>query len=212
MICYVLYLIENVNAGPFGIKPKGNEDVDSSTNAAEDEDNPLLVDLSDEELMEVMEQFALMSEEERDEAFQEVVQMLGGDDDPEMIAAVQEIMNAVKSMDNDGTFISSSSSYIPGSSSSRMVVSDEELAKATGIALEMIFKSDWSVIYNKRNEILDSLISSGKISVEDGTIYKSDNASWEKVLKSIWEELQSQAIENGNVIVKDSIEDEHDEL
>ena len=162
--------------------------------------------------MEVMEQFALMSEEERDEAFQEVVQMLGGDDDPEMIEAVQEIMNAVKSMDNDGTFISSSSSYIPGSSSSRMVVSDEELAKATGIALEMISKSDWSVIYNKRNEILDSLISSGKISVEDGTIYKSDNASWEKVLKSIWEELQSQAIENGNVIVKDSIEDEHDEL
>ena len=162
--------------------------------------------------MEVMEQFALMSEEERDEAFQEVVQMLGGDDDPEMIEAVQEIMNAVKSMDNDGTFISSSSSsYIPGSSS-RMVVSEDELAKATGIALEMISKSDWSVIYNKRNEILDSLISSGKISVEDGTIYKSDNASWEKVLKSIWEELQSQAIENGNVIVKDSIEDEHDEL
>ena len=52
--------------------------------------------MSDEELMEVMEQFALMSEEERDEAFQEVVQMLGGDDDPEMIAAVQEIMSAVK--------------------------------------------------------------------------------------------------------------------
>ena len=189
------------------MKPKGNEDIDSSTNAAEDEDNPLLVDLSDEELMEVMEQFALMSEEERDEAFQEVVHMLGGNDDPEMIEAVQEIMNAVKSMDNDGTFISSSS-YIPGRSSRRMVVSDDELAKATGIALEMISKSDWSVIYNKRNEILDSLISSGKISVEDGAIYKNDNAAWEKELNNIWEELQSQAIENGNVIVKDGIEDD----
>ena len=196
----------NVNAGPFGIKPKGNEDVDSSTNAEDSEDNPLLVDLADEELMEVMEQFALMSEEERDEAFQEVVQMLGGNDDPEMIEALQEIMNAVKSMDNDSTFISSSS-YIPDSSS-RMVVSDDELAKATGIALEMISKSDWSVIYNKRNEILDSLISSGKISVEDGAIYKSDDNAWEIELNNIWEELQSQAIENGNVIVKDGIEDD----
>lgn len=153
--------------------------------------------------MEVMEQFALMSEEERDEAFQEVVQMLGGDDDPEMIEAVQEIMNAVKSMDNDVII----SSFIPGSSS-RMVVSDDELAKATGIALEMISKSDWSVIYNKRNEILDSLISSGKISVEDGAIYKSDDNAWEIELNNIWEELQSQAIENGNVIVKDGIEDD----
>ena len=148
-----------------------------------------------------MEQFALMSEEERDEAFQEVVQMLGGDDDPEMIAAVQEITSAIKSMDDNVI-----SSNPGGSNTNRMLVSDDELEKATQIALEMISKSDWSVIHNKRNEILDSLISSGKMSVEDGAIYKSDNASWEKELKRIWEELQSQAIENGNVIVKDGIE------
>ena len=148
-----------------------------------------------------MEQFALMSEEERDEAFQEVVQMLGGDDDPEMIAAVQEIMSAVKSMDDNVI-----SSIPGGSSTSRMLVPDDELEKATKIALEMISQSDWSVIYNKRNEILDSLISLGKMSVEDGAIYKSDTAAWEKELNRIWEELQSQAIENGNVIVKDGIE------
>lgn len=84
-------------AGPFGIKSKDNDggpaesDEDTSGNA---------VDLNDAELLEMMEQFALMSEEEMEEAFSEVIDMLGGEDDPEIVAAIREVMNAVKVMDD----------------------------------------------------------------------------------------------------------------
>ena len=84
-------------AGPFGIKSKDND----GGPAESDEDNSgNAVDLNDAELLEMMEQFALMSEEEMEEAFSEVIDMLGGEDDPEIVAAIREVMNAVKVMDD----------------------------------------------------------------------------------------------------------------
>jgi len=135
-----------------------------------------------------MEAFALMSPEEAQEAFAEVLEMLGEDkDDPEMLEAIQEVMREMESM-NTGDDVKYRLSSM---------TMEEEVAQATEVALEMISTSEWDVIYNKREDILDSVIASGKMSAEDAALYKSDAAAWEKELKHIWEELQSQANDAG---------------
>ena len=135
-----------------------------------------------------MEAFALMSPEEAQEAFAEVLEMLGEDkDDPEMLEAIQEVMREMESM-NTGDDVKYRLSSM---------TMEEEVAQATEVALEMISTSEWDSIYNKREDILDSVIASGKMSAEDAALYKSDAAAWEKELKHIWEELQSQANDAG---------------
>ena len=135
-----------------------------------------------------MEAFALMSPEEAQEAFAEVLEMMGEDkDDPEMLEAIQEVMREMENM-NTGDDVK----YRLTS-----MTMEEEVAQATEVALEMISTSEWDVIYNKREDILDSVIASGKMSAEDAALYKSDAAAWEKELKYIWEELQSQANDAG---------------
>lgn len=125
-----------------------------------------------------------MSPEEAEEAFAEVIEMLGEDkDDPEMLEAIQEVMREMESM-NSGTDVKARLSSM---------TLEEEIAEATEMALEMISTSEWEVIYNKREDILDSVIASGKISAEDAALYKSDASAWEEELKYIWDELQTQA-------------------
>ena len=143
-----------------------------------------LIDLDDPELVEAMEAFALMSPEEAEEAFAEVIEMLGEDkDDPEMLEAIQEVMREMESM-NSGADVKARLSSM---------TLEEEIAEATEMALEMIATSEWEVIYNKREDILDSVIASGKVSAEDAALYKNDAAAWEEELKYIWDELQNQA-------------------
>jgi len=130
----------------------------------------------------------LMSPEEAQEAFAEVLEMMGEDkDDPEMLEAIQEVMREMESMNNGDDVKYRLSS----------MTMEEEVAQATEVALEMISTSEWDVIYNKREDILDSVIASGKMSAEDAALYKSDAAAWEKELKYIWDELQSQANDAG---------------
>lgn len=131
-----------------------------------------------------MEAFALMSPEEAEEAFAEVIEMLGEDkDDPEMLEAIQEVMREMESM-NSGADVKARLSSM---------TLEEEIAEATEMALGMIDSAEWEVIYNKREDILNSVIASGKISAEDAALYKSDASAWEKELKYIWDELQTQA-------------------
>mmetsp|Transcript_8459 Transcript_8459/g.14842 ORF Transcript_8459/g.14842 Transcript_8459/m.14842 type:complete len:208 (+) Transcript_8459:232-855(+) len=192
-------LLLTANAGPFGIKSKGIENDDPAASDNEN-DNPL-ADLSDEELqkelLDVMEQFALMSDGEMEEAFSEVVDMLG-DDDPEMLEAVREIKEALKSSDG-----SDESTPLMESMTTS---TDKEIAEATDIALELISKSDdWESIHNKRDEILDSLIADGNISAEDAALFKSDDGAWEKELRLIWDGLTNLAKEGDNVKAMDEL-------
>jgi len=130
----------------------------------------------------------LMSPEEAQEAFADVLEMLGEDkDDPEMLEAIQEVMREMESMDTGADVKYRLSS----------MTEEEEVAEATEVALEMISTSEWDVINNKQDDILDSVIASGKMSAEDAALYKSDAAAWEKELKYIWDELQRQANDDG---------------
>mmetsp|Transcript_4140 Transcript_4140/g.7377 ORF Transcript_4140/g.7377 Transcript_4140/m.7377 type:complete len:208 (-) Transcript_4140:39-662(-) len=192
-------LLLTANAGPFGIKSKGIENDDPAASDNEN-DNPL-ADLSDEELqkelLDVMEQFALMSDGEMEEAFSEVVDMLG-DDDPEMLEAVREIKEALKSSDG-----SDESTPLMESMTTS---TDKEIAEATDIALELISKSDdWESIHNKRDGILNSLIATGTVSAEDAALYKSDDGAWEKELRLIWDGLKNLAEEGDSVKAKDEL-------
>ena len=190
---------QTANAGPFGVKSKGVENDDPAASDNEN-DNPL-ADLSDEELqkelLDVMEQFALMSDGEMEEAFSEVVDMLG-DDDPEMLEAVREIKEALKSSDE-----SVESTPLTESMATSI---EKEIAEATDIALELISKSDdWESIHSKRDGILNSLIATGTVSAEDAALYKSDDGAWEKELRLIWDGLKNLAKEGDNVKAKDEL-------
>lgn len=207
------------NAGLFGTKskevehddPTDNENGYLSMDEMRDEVfldgiNQGLVDLSDEELFTVMEQFALMSKEEREQAYSEVMDMLG-DDDPGIVEAMKEIMKTVELMDESEEITNS----LEGSKAYLMAMEDdmtdakqfllgvkEEIARATGIALRMISQADWEVVYNKRGDMLDSLIASGKMSPEDASLYKSNDAAWEREVRAIWDGIQNQAREHAN--------------
>ena len=172
----------------FGKKKKNEKDDGASTSPGDSNDGggtaSAAIDLSDPELIEAMEHFAQMSPEEIEEAFAEVIDILG--DDPDTIAAVREVMAEMESMDADDVTNSVKTTM-------ETVTLDDEIAEATQIALDMISKSEWDVIYDKRGDILDSVIASGKISAEDAALYKSDEGEWEKELRFIWDELQRQA-------------------
>eukprot|EP01083_Nonionella_stella_P227015 805766_1 len=118
-----------------------------------------------------MEEFALMSEEERDEAWADVITMLDGDEDPDVMKALREIMDAVKLLEE--------------SSESLHVAIEEQFNQAIDNSLDMLSQADWVSIYNKRDDILESLEVTGKISAEDAALYKSDDAVWEKELRSV---------------------------
>ena len=127
-----------------------------------------------------MEEFALMSEEEMEEAFAEVIGMLG--DDEEAISEMKLVMEEVRNMNADVE------------SKHETIILEDELTKATQAALGALLKSEWSAIHAERHAILESIIKSGKVSAEDAAVFKSDPEAWEKELREIWDELQKQAL------------------
>lgn len=138
---------------------------------------------NDPELLAAMEIFAGMSPEEMEETMNELKEMLGND--PETLAAINEVMEEMKQMDAADI-----------KSSLEQMVADDEVAKATQDALKLIHKSSWETIWEKQADILDAVIQSGQISAEDAALFKSDQDKWEMELRFIWNELQKQAADN----------------
>lgn len=137
------------------------------------------VDLNDQELIEAMEEFALMSQEEMEEAFAEVIDMLGNDE--EAIDAMREVISKLRNMNTDVE-----SNY-------ETIVLGDEFVKATKASLAALAKSEWSAVHEKSDEILESIIESGKVSAEDAAVFINDSDAWEQELREIWDELQKQA-------------------
>jgi len=154
--------------------------------------------------------FALMSDEEREEAFEEVMQIMGADAMDEDTLAL--IKAKVKSMSEYEPIkqqipppIKQTKPSIDKTSTNAM---KGEMVKAVDSALDLISKSEWSLVYEKRGGILDTLIELGKISSSDANMYKSNDDTWEKELKIIWNGLQSQASKRNSI----SDDDRRDEL
>ena len=154
-----------------------------------------------------MEMFALMSDEEREEAFEEVMQIMGEDAmDEDTLASIKA---KVKSMSE---YEPIKQQMIPPMKQTKPIDKTStnamkgEMAKAVDTALDLISKSDWSLVYEKREGILDTLIELGKISSSDAKMYKRNDDAWEKELKLIW--FQSQVKERNSI----SDDDRRDEL
>ena len=146
--------------------------------AAED---PLL-DMQDPQLLEAIEMFANMSPEEMKETMKELQGMLG--DDPETIAAIQEVMSEITNLENGNT----KQQHIHKSLSD--MIAQDELAAATKDALEMLRNGQWETIWENRNLIRDAVIESGQISPEDAALFRTDQKAWESELQHIWFQLQ----------------------
>lgn len=151
-------------------------DVESVMNEMEDEG----IEFDDPELLEAIEMFAGMSPEEMEETMQELIGMLG--EDPETLAAIEEVMKEIPDMKAGDI-----------QSSLNQMVSENEVATATKDALRLLGTSDWETIWEKQSLILDAVIQSGKMNAEDNALFKSDKVAWEKELRFIWNELQTQA-------------------
>ena len=123
-----------------------------------------------------------MSPEEMDETMKELLDMMG--DDPETVAAIKGVFQDLPNMVEKDI----------QSSLLKMMLNDG-VAAATQDALQVLGASDWGTIWNKQGVILEAVIQSGKMSVEDAALFKSDKAAWEKELRFIWNELQTQAKE-----------------
>jgi len=153
--------------------------------------------------------FALMSDEEREEAFEEVMQIMGEDamdeDTLALIKAKVKSMSEYEPIKQHSVPMKQTKPSIDKTSTNAM---KGEMAKAVDSALDLISKSEWSLVYEKREGILDTLIELGKINSSDAKMYKRNDGSWEKELRRIWDELQSQAKERNSI----SDDDRRDEL
>ena len=136
--------------------------------------------LDDPDLLEAMEIFANMSPEEMEDVLKELQMVLG--DDPETLEAMREVMEelpAMKAADIQRNL--------------KNLVEQDEIAKATADALDLLRKGEWNAIWDRRQEILDAVIASGKIDPEDAARFRSEPKEWEAELKHIWGELQKLA-------------------
>ena len=139
-----------------------------------------LLDMNDPRLMDAMEIFANMSPEEMMETMNELKGMIG--DDPETIAAIQDVMKEIQSMNANDI-----------QNSLKDLVEEDEVRVAMKDALTILKDGQWDTIWEHRNFIRDAVIDSGKISPEDAAKFKTDQTAWEEELKFIWNELQKQA-------------------
>jgi hypothetical protein len=145
------------------------------------------VDFSDPELMEAMDIFAGMSKEEMQETLAELMDILG--DDPETLAAIQELQKELETMQASGEYDGFAGEKLEDS-----MVTEDELAAATQDALHMLGgATDWDGIWEMQEVILQGVLESGQLSAEDAALYKNDLSEWEKELQFIWTELQNQA-------------------
>jgi hypothetical protein len=142
------------------------------------------VDFSDPELEDTMEIFNAMSPEEMQEPMVGLLDVLC--DDPEVLAAIQELQKELETMKASGVEYNDEKLQ-------DMIADDELLAAATQDFLDMVESAtDWEPIWEMQEVILQSVLESGQLSAQDAALDKSDLSASEKELKFIWKELQNQ--------------------
>jgi hypothetical protein len=158
------------------------------------------VNFNDPKLNDAMEIFNAMSPEEMQEAMIGSLDVLG--DDPEMLAAIQELQKELETMKASGVEYNDEKLQ-------DMIADDELLAAATQDFLDMVeIGTDWEPIWEMQEVILQSVLESGQLSAQDAALYKSDLSAWEKELKFIWKELQNQDQLQNQILKKEQQQEE----
>jgi hypothetical protein len=139
----------------------------------------------DPEVLEAMEIFAGMSPEEMEETIKEL--MLAVDDDPEMQAKFQEILEILIPQMQQEEQDSGVGSNL------REMVEDDEVAAATQDAVRSLGNLHWESLWEQQEDILEAVIASGKITPDAAVVFKTEELMWEQQLRHIWEEMQKKA-------------------
>jgi len=141
--------------------------------------------VEDAELDEAIQMFASMTPEEMQETIAEMTEMLG--DDPESIQTINEIMEEISKMDST-----------EAAERLNELVEEEDIALAMADTMRLLQNADeetWETILGKKDQILESLITSETLSEDDIAMFKGNPKSWEDELKAIWSELKKEATE-----------------
>lgn len=139
-----------------------------------------LVDFDDPGLVEAMQMFASMSPDEMMETMGDLKKMLG--DDPETLAAIEQVVAEIPKMKESDV-----------KKSLKEMVEEDEIATATRDALKLLRSGAWDTIWDQRDQILEAVLASGKISPMDAARFRASPEEWEAELKHIWSELKKQA-------------------
>jgi hypothetical protein len=147
--------------------------------------------IDDPELAEAIQMFADMSPEEMMETMKELRYMF--ENDPETMKEVEEIMQEIAKLDP-----AEMKQSLTGS------IDEEMAAKAMDDTMDMLKnadESDWNKIRENKEQILEVVIQSGVMDVEEVRLFRTDPDAWEEELKIIWKELKMQADgENSRVL------------
>lgn len=135
--------------------------------------------LSENELIDMAKTFATFTKDERAAAYKEVEELLA--DDPDALVEWERVKDHIETLE-----VSEPAVQI-------ISLTPDELSEATGIALDMVSSSDWTQIIERKDVILESLISKKKISAEDAALYTANPDAWATELKTIWDLLRLQA-------------------
>lgn len=131
-------------------------------------------------LIDMAKTFATFTKDERVAAYKEVEELLA--DDPDALIEWERVKEHIETLEVE-----------PEPAVEVISLTADEVSEATGIALDMVSSSNWNHIVERKDQILESLISKKKISAEDAALYTADPDAWVTELKTIWDLLQLQA-------------------
>jgi len=138
----------------------------------------------DPQLLAAMEMFAAMSIDEKQEILSQLTEMFG-DSDPATLKLLEQAMGEVAQMNPEEM-----------KTSLKDMVQEDEIMVAIADTLKMLSNVEgdaWETILANKDNILQAVIQSGKISEEDAQRYSSDPSAWEKDLEAVWDEVKKVA-------------------
>ena len=130
--------------------------------------------LDDPELLNTLEIFMAMSDQERQETIQGLMEAVGYD--PSKRSEMEMLVKMLPQMQEGGG--------LP-----EMILEDE-FRKAQHEARRQIEGQDWDSFWAVQAEILDATIASGQLTPEQAAHFKTDEEAWKAQLKTIYDDLK----------------------
>uniref|UniRef100_A0A7S3P6Z9 Uncharacterized protein n=1 Tax=Amphora coffeiformis TaxID=265554 RepID=A0A7S3P6Z9_9STRA len=137
--------------------------------------------MDNEELVSAMEIFMAMSEQERYETIQGLLEAVGHD--PAKRKEMEQFIAMLPPILSDDESQNSQKHNI------RQLIQQDELLKAKHDAAQHI-PQDWDSFWSMQAEILEATLASGQLTPEQAATFKTDETAWEEQLRMIYNDLR----------------------
>lgn len=144
-----------------------------------EDDHPLL---TNPELLQAMEIFMQMSSEERQEVILGLMETVG--DDPKKRKEMELLISKLPQVEQEQLLKNPKAAH-----SLQELIQDDEFAKAKHNAKQMLDGMSWEDFWAIQDQVLESVIAGGQISVEDAALFRTDEEAWKKQLRIIYDDL-----------------------